>query len=101
MAKKSMVAREERRKRLVAKYADRRAKLREILKNPDASFEAKMDAQIKLQQLPRDSSPVRVRNRCELTGRPRGFYRKFGLGRNKLRELAMCGDMPGVTKASW
>lgn len=101
MAKKSMVAREERRKRLVAKYAAKRAKLREILKDPKASLEAKLEAQIKLQQLPRDSSPVRLRNRCKLTGRPRGFYRKFGLGRNKLRELAMCGDIPGLTKASW
>ncbi len=101
MAKKSMVAREERRKRLVAKYAAKRAKLREILKDPKASLEAKLEAQMKLQQLPRDSSPVRVRNRCKLTGRPRGFYRKFGLGRNKLRELAMCGDIPGLTKASW
>lgn len=101
MAKKSMIAREERRRRLVAKYAAKRAKLREILKDPNASLEAKMDAQMRLQQLPRDSSPVRVRNRCALTGRPRGFYRKFGLGRNKLRELAMRGDMPGLTKASW
>lgn len=101
MAKKSMVAREERRKRLVAKYVAQRARLREILKNPAASLEAKMEAQMRLQQLPRDSSPVRVRNRCGLTGRPRGVYRKFGLGRNKFRELAMCGDMPGVTKASW
>ncbi|MCX8048751.1 MAG: 30S ribosomal protein S14 [Methylohalobius sp.] len=101
MAKKSMVAREEKRKRLIAKYAAQRVKLREILKDPNASLEAKMQAQIKMQQLPRDSSPVRVRNRCKLTGRPRGFYRKFGLSRNKLRELAMCGDMPGLTKASW
>jgi small subunit ribosomal protein S14 len=101
MAKKSMVAREERRKRLVAKYAERRARLREILKDPTASLEAKMEAQRKLQQLPRDSCPVRVRNRCKLTGRPRGVYRKFGLGRNKLRELAMRGDIPGITKASW
>ncbi len=101
MAKKSMVAREERRKRLVAKYAEQRARLREILKDPEASFEAKMEAQRKLQQLPRDSCPVRVRNRCKLTGRPRGVYRKFGLGRNKLRELAMRGDIPGITKASW
>lgn len=101
MAKKSMVAREERRRRLVARYAIKRAKLKAIVKDPQASFDAKMEAQMRLQKLPRDSSPVRVRNRCELTGRPRGFYRKFGLGRNKLRELAMCGDMPGVTKASW
>jgi small subunit ribosomal protein S14 len=101
MAKKSMVAREERRKRLVAKYAEQRARLREILKDPTASLEAKMEAQRKLQQLPRDSCPARVRNRCKLTGRPRGVYRKFGLGRNKLRELAMRGDIPGITKASW
>ncbi|GAB6067956.1 30S ribosomal protein S14 [Methylothermus subterraneus] len=101
MAKKSMVAREERRKRLVAKYAAKRAELRKILKDPAASFEDKLKAQLKLQQLPRDSSPVRLRNRCKLTGRPRGFYRKFGLGRNKLRELAMRGDLPGITKASW
>jgi small subunit ribosomal protein S14 len=101
MAKKSMVAREERRKHLVAKYAEQRARLREILKDPTASLEAKMEAQRKLQQLPRDSCPARVRNRCKLTGRPRGVYRKFGLGRNKLRELAMRGDIPGITKASW
>ncbi|MBN2700804.1 MAG: 30S ribosomal protein S14 [Methylothermaceae bacterium] len=101
MAKKSMVAREQRRRKLAAKYAAKRAELRAILKDPEASFEAKMEAQTKLQQLPRDSSPVRMHNRCVLTGRPHGFYRKFGLGRNKLRELAMRGDVPGVTKASW
>ncbi|HHJ40034.1 MAG: 30S ribosomal protein S14 [Methylothermaceae bacteria B42] len=101
MAKKSMVAREKKRKALVTRYAEKRASLRAILKSPTATFEEKMDAQIKLQKLPRDSSPVRVRNRCELTGRPHGYYRKFGLGRNKLRELAMRGDIPGVTKASW
>lgn len=101
MAKKSMVARENKRKALVSKYAEKRAKLRTILKSATASFEEKMDAQNKLQKLPRDSSPVRIRNRCELTGRPHGYYRKFGLGRNKLRELAMRGDIPGVTKASW
>ncbi len=101
MAKKSMVAREARRHKLVARYAAKRAALRAVLKDPEASFEAKMEAQRKLQELPRDSCPVRVRNRCHLTGRPRGYYRKFGLGRNKLRELAMRGDVPGVTKASW
>ncbi len=101
MAKKSMIARERRRQRLVKKYAAKRAALRAILKDQGADFEAKMEAQAKLQQLPKDSCPVRVQNRCKLTGRPHGFYRKFGLGRNKLRELAMRGDVPGVTKASW
>ena len=101
MAKKSMIARERRRNKLVAKYAAKRAALRAILKDPTAEFDAKMEAQAKLQQLPRDSCPVRVQNRCSLTGRPHGYYRKFGLGRNKLRELAMRGDIPGVTKASW
>ncbi len=101
MAKKSMIARERRRQKLVAKYAAKRAALRTILKDPEADFDAKMDAQAKLQQLPRDSCPIRVQNRCGLTGRPHGYYRKFGLGRNKLRELSMRGDVPGVTKASW
>lgn len=101
MAKKSMIAREVRRQKLVAKYAAKRAALRAILKDPEASFEAKMEAQRKLQELPRDSCPVRVQSRCQLTGRPHAVYRKFGLGRNKLRELAMRGDVPGITKASW
>ncbi len=101
MAKKSMIAREVRRQKLVAKYAAKRAALGGILKDPEASFEAKMEAQRKLQELPRDSCPVRVQNRCQLTGRPHAVYRKFGLGRNKLRELAMRGDVPGITKASW
>lgn len=101
MAKVSMVQRELKRARLVKKYADKRAVLRAIINSVDASFEEKMDAQKKLQTLPRDSSRVRQRNRCRLTGRPHGYYRKFGLARNKLREAAMRGDIPGLVKASW
>ncbi|MCC5859746.1 MAG: 30S ribosomal protein S14 [Ectothiorhodospiraceae bacterium] len=101
MAKVSMVAREEKRARLVKKYSAKRAALKAIIVSEDASPEEKMDAQAKLQALPRDSSPVRQRNRCRVTGRPRGYYRKFGLGRNKLREAAMQGMIPGLTKSSW
>ena len=101
MAKVSMVNREKRRAKLVAKYAKKRAELKAIVSNPAASFEEQQDAMFKLQKLPRDSSPVRQRNRCAISGRPRGFYRKFGLGRNKLREAAMRGDVPGLRKASW
>jgi len=85
----------------VAKYAKKRAELKAIITNPDVSFEERQDAMFRLQKLPRDSSPVRQRNRCAISGRPRGFYRKFGLGRNKLREAAMRGDVPGLRKASW
>mgnify|MGYP001636539465 CR=1 FL=1 len=101
MAKKSMIARETRRKKLSKKFEGKRNALRDIIQNPKSTFEDKECAQIKLQKLPRDSSLVRVRNRCSLTGRPHGFYRKFGLSRNKLREATMRGDVPGVVKASW
>ncbi len=101
MAKVSMINREKKRTKLVAKYADKRAALKAIIIQPDVSFEEQQDAIFRLQKLPRDSSPVRQRNRCAITGRPRGFYRKFGLGRNKLREAAMRGDVPGLRKASW
>ena len=101
MAKVSMINREKRREKLVAKYAKKRAALKAIITNPEASFEEQQYAIFKLQRLPRDSSPVRQRNRCAISGRPRGFYRKFGLGRNKLREAAMRGDVPGLRKASW
>jgi small subunit ribosomal protein S14 len=101
MAKTSMVERDVKRAKLVAKYAEKRAALKKIVLNPESSYEEKMEAQAKLQKLPRDSSPVRMRNRCALTGRPRGVYRKFGLGRNKLREATMSGNVPGLRKASW
>jgi len=101
MAKKSMIARENKRTKMVAKFAGKRAELKVILKDPKASDDERWDAQIKLQKLPRDSSPVRQRRRCQITGRPHGVYRKFGLCRNKLREAAMRGDVPGLVKASW
>lgn len=101
MAKTSMVNREIKRVKIAAKFATKRAELKAIIANPKASYEDKAAAQIKLQKLPRDASPCRQRNRCELTGRPRGVYRKFGLGRNKLREATMRGDVPGLRKASW
>lgn len=101
MAKKSMIARENRRNKLVKKYQEKRRALKEIISDPDASFEAKENAHFQLQKLPRDSSPSRLRNRCNLTGRPHGYYRKFGLSRNKLRESTMRGDVPGLVKASW
>ena len=96
-----MIAREHKRTRTVAKYAVRRAALKAILRDVKASDDEKWEAQVKLQKQPRDASPVRQRNRCQITGRPRGVYRKFGLCRNKLREAAMRGDVPGLTKASW
>lgn len=101
MAKVSMIEREKRRAKLVAKYADKRAELKAIIKNPESSMEDRMRAQERLQKLPRNSSPVRMRNRCALSGRPRGYYRKFGLARNMLRKAAMRGDVPGLRKASW
>ncbi len=101
MAKKSLLARNAKRERLVQKYAAKRAEYRKIIADPRASDEVKQDAQVRLQSLPRDSSPVRIRNRCAITGRPHGYYRKFGLGRNKLREAAMRGEIPGLGKASW
>ena len=101
MAKKSMIAREAKRTRMVAKFAKKRAELKEIIRSPNSSFEQVMAATDALQKLPRNSSKVRQRNRCKITGRPHGVYRKFGLCRNKLREAAMIGDLPGLTKASW
>ena len=101
MAKSSMVARENKRAKLVKKYAAKRDALRATVKSSTASFDEKMEAVAKLQAMPRDSSPSRQRNRCRVSGRPHGFYRKFGLARNKLREAAMRGDVPGLAKASW
>lgn len=101
MAKKSMIERERKRAELVDKYAARRAGLKAIINNVNSSDEERFDAQLQLQKLPRDSSPVRKRNRCRMTGRPHGYYNKFGLARNKLREAAMRGDVPGLTKSSW
>ncbi|MCX7042856.1 MAG: 30S ribosomal protein S14 [Gammaproteobacteria bacterium] len=101
MAKTSMVNRDIKRKKLVKKFASKRAELKATIASTTASYEDKMDAVTKLQKLPRDSSASRVRNRCELTGRSRGVYAKFGLGRNKLREATMRGDVPGLRKASW
>lgn len=101
MAKRSMVERESKRARTVAKYAAKRAELKGIIQDPSVSDEERWNAQMKLQKLPRDSSPVRVRRRCRITGRPHGVYRKFGLCRNKLREAAMRGDIPGLVKSSW
>ena len=101
MAKNSMIAREDNRARAVKKYAAKRAELKAIIKSPNSSDEERYNAQLRLQALPRDASPTRQRNRCRLTGRPHGYYRKFGLSRNKLREAAMRGDVPGLVKASW
>jgi len=101
MAKTAVVNREEKRRLLVKKYAKKRAELLAIIRNVKVSDEERHAARRKLEQLPRDSSPTRLRNRCKLTGRPRGVFRKFGLGRNKLREIAMRGEIPGVVKASW
>lgn len=101
MAKKSMIAREHKRTKTVAKFAVKRAELKAILSNPKSGDEEKWAAQVKLQQLPRNASPSRQRRRCQITGRPHGVYRKFGLCRNKLREAAMRGDVPGLVKASW
>jgi small subunit ribosomal protein S14 len=101
MAKKSMIAREVKRNKLVEKYAQKRSALKELIRNPNASFDEKEAAMLQLQKLPRDSSGSRIRNRCNLTGRPHGYYRKFGLCRNKLREATMRGDVPGLGKASW
>ena len=101
MAKESMKAREAKRAKLVAKYAEKRAALKAIINNPAISEDERWDAQIALQKLPRDASPSRQQRRCQVTGRPHGVYRKFGLCRNKLREAAMRGDVPGLKKASW
>jgi small subunit ribosomal protein S14 len=101
MAKTSVVNRNEKRRDAVKKFAGKRKALLAIINNAKLSDEERMAARLKMQQLPRNASPTRVRNRCELTGRPRGVFRKFGLGRNKLREIAMRGEIPGLTKASW
>lgn len=101
MAKKSMLMRELKRTKLVKQYATKRTQLKNIISNVKSSDEERGVAQAKLNSLPRDSSPSRQRNRCAITGRPHGFYRKFGLARNKLREAAMKGEIPGLTKASW
>ncbi len=101
MAKKSMVNRDIRRAKLIKRYAAKRAELKKIIADADAGYDEKMAAQARLQALPRDSSPSRLRTRCALTGRPRAVYAKFGLGRIKLREATMRGDVPGLRKASW
>jgi small subunit ribosomal protein S14 len=101
MAKTSMINREVKRTKLAKRYAVKRADLKKIIASTTASFEEKMDAVTKLSKLPRDSSESRQRTRCVLSGRPRAVYRKFGLGRNKLREATMRGDVPGLRKASW
>ena len=101
MAKKSKIARNNQRKAIVAKYAARRAELVKVLKDPEASFEEKYEAQRKISKMPRDASATRVKNRCALTGRPRSYYRKFGLSRIALREEALQGNLPGVVKSSW
>ncbi|MCA1777939.1 MAG: 30S ribosomal protein S14 [Xanthomonadaceae bacterium] len=101
MAKKSMIERDVKRTGLVGKYAAKRAELKRIITDPGTEFEDQQAAIFALSKLPRDSSPARGRNRCRQTGRPRGYYRKFGMARNKLREAAMNGDIPGLRKASW
>ena len=101
MAKTSIIEREKKRAKTVAKYARKRAELKKVVGDRHASDDERWQAQLQLQRLPRDASPVRQRRRCAITGRPRGVYRKSGLGRNKLREAAMRGDVPGLVKASW
>ena len=101
MAKLAVKLRDQLRRRTVDKFKAKRAALLETLRSPRATDEARDEARMRLQKLPRDASPVRLRNRCALTGRPRGVFRKFGLGRSKLRDLALKGEVPGVIKASW
>lgn len=101
MAKKSMIARDVKRSRTVEKYAAKRAAIKARINDPQATPQERFTASQELQQLPRDASPTRQRNRCKATGRPRGYYRKFGLSRNKLREVAMRGEVPGLTLSSW
>lgn len=101
MAKISLIEREKKRTKTVAKFAAKRAELKAIIEDFSKSEEERYDARLKLQALPRNASPIRQRNRCALTGRPRGTFRKFGLGRAKIREIAFRGEIPGVTKASW
>jgi len=101
MAKLALINREQKRADLVKKYAGKRAELKVIIDDQSKSDEERYEARLKLQALPRNANPTRQRNRCQLTGRPRGTFRKFGLGRIKLREIAMRGEIPGMTKASW
>jgi len=101
MAKLALINRNEKRRKMVEKYATKRAELEAVFNDVNRSEEERFEARLKFQALPRNSSPVRLRNRCKLTGRPRGVYRKFGLGRSKLRDFVMRGEVPGMTKASW
>ena len=101
MAKRSMIEREKKREKAVAKFAEKRAALKQTINSPDSTEEQVWEASLKLQKLPRDSSSSRIQRRCRITGRPHAVYRKFGLCRNKLREAAMRGDVPGLVKASW
>jgi small subunit ribosomal protein S14 len=101
MAKLALKLRDQKRRKTVEKFKAKRAALIDIMQDPRSSDEAREEARAKFHKLPRDASPVRLRNRCAMTGRPRGVYRKFGLGRNKLRDLALKGEIPGVIKASW
>jgi len=101
MAKLSLINREKKREDLVAKFASKRAELQAIVDDASKSFEERYEARLKIQQMPRNSSPTRLRNRCAITGRPRGTFRRFGLSRSKIRELAFRGEIPGVTKSSW
>jgi small subunit ribosomal protein S14 len=101
MAKLAVINRQAKRETTVKKYAEKRKQLLAIIRDPKATDDARDQARVKLQELPRDASPVRLRNRCAMTGRPRGTFRKFGLARNKIREIAMRGEIPGMIKASW
>ena len=101
MAKKSSVARNEKRRRLVEKYAERRQRLRDVIKDANSSLQARAEARTEMSKLPRNANPVRIRNRCQITGRPHGYIRYFGLSRIAFREMAHAGELPGVKKASW
>ena len=101
MAKVSMIAREHKRIKMVQKFAKKREELKKVISDMNISDEERYEARLKLQKLPRDASPVRLQRRCQITGRPHAVYRRFGLSRNKLRELAMNGDVPGLVKSSW
>jgi|TARA_X000000368_G_scaffold412480_1_gene398935 small subunit ribosomal protein S14 len=101
MAKVSMIARENKRIKMVQKFAKKREELKKVISDMNISDEDRYEARLKLQKLPRDASPVRLQRRCQITGRPHAVYRRFGLSRNKLRELAMNGDVPGLVKSSW